>query len=87
MSYVVKVNQKTRELQLHRSECFDYRYDRDYKNPWTGEWSPVFDTVEEAFEYIETEVAKLPAWTFHDAPCPRCSRLTYEWLKSVASPR
>lgn len=72
MGYVVKVNSRTREIHIHFESCFDYVYEMQSEHEWTGDWSPVLASEEDALDYAEAETKKLPSATIFSMPCQRC---------------
>lgn len=72
MSYVVKVNHRTREIHIHYDTCFNYVFEMQSEHEWTGDWSPVLATEEDAFDYAESETKKMASATIFSVPCQRC---------------
>ena len=71
MGFVVKVNSEAREIHLHQDSCFTYREEQRNPDVQTGAWSEVFEDEEDAYDWAEAELDKLPAATIFSA-CPRC---------------
>lgn len=76
MGFVIKVNTEAREIHLHQDSCSSYRWERRNPDRQTGEWSQVFEVEDDAYDYAEAELDKLPSATIFSA-CPRCPSPIY----------